>query len=90
MCSDNRPLMLWGAIQSYERKLLVKCSNKLNSVGYSEIFKFYDEKKHFLDIIFQQVNVPVHKSKIMGSFFSKTKRVEETEMTSIQSRSEWY
>ena len=26
---------------------------------------------HFLDIIFQQDNAPVHKSKIMGSFFQE-------------------
>ena len=60
--------MFWGAIRSDERKFLVKCPNKLNAVGYLEILKNY-EQKNFLDIIFQQDNAPVHKSKIIGNFF---------------------
>ena len=30
----NDHLCFWSAIQSYGRKLLVKCPNKLNAVGY--------------------------------------------------------
>ena len=40
-----------------------------------KILKNYEEKIHFLDIIFQQDNAPVHKSKIIGNFFPR-KRVE--------------
>ena len=70
LSSDKRsPLMFWGAIRSDERKLLVKCPNELNAVGYREILKIYEEKIYFLDIIFQQDNAPVHKSKIIGNFF---------------------
>ena len=70
-CSDKRLLMFWGAIRSDGRKLLVKCPNKLNAVGYLEILKIYEEKMHFLDLIFQQDNAPVHKSKIIGNFFQE-------------------
>ena len=63
--------MFRGAIQSDGWKLLVKCSNKLNAVGYLEILKFYEEKMHFLDLIFQQDNAPVQKSKIIGNFFQE-------------------
>ena len=70
LSSDKRSLMFWGAIRSDGRKLLVKCPNKLNAVGYLEILKIY-EKRHFLDLIFQQDNALVHKSKIIGNFFQE-------------------
>ena len=69
--SDERSLMFWGAIRSDGRKLLVKCPNKLNAIGYLEILKIYEEKMHFLDLIFQQDNAHVHKSKIIGNFFQE-------------------
>ena len=81
--------MFWGAIQSDGRKLLVKCPNKLNAVGYLEIFKIYEEKIHFLDTIFQQDNAPVHKLKFIGNFFPR-KWMECTRKASIQFRSESY
>ena len=71
LSSDKRSLMFWGAIQSDGRKWLVTCPNKLNAVGYLEILKIYEEKMHFLDLIFQQDNAPVHKSKIIGNFFQE-------------------
>ena len=71
LSSDRRSLMFWGAIQSDGRKLLVKCPNKLNAVVYLEILKIYEERMHFLDLIFQQDNAPVHKSKIIGNFFQQ-------------------
>ena len=71
MSSDKRSLMFWGAIRSDGRKLLVKCPNKLNAVGYLEILKIYEEKMRFLDLIIQQDNAPVHKSKIIGNFFQE-------------------
>ena len=49
--------------------MLVKCPNKLSAVGCLEILKIYEEKLHFLDIIFQQDNAAVRKSKIIGNFF---------------------
>ena len=64
---DKRSFMFWGAIRSDGQKLLVKCPHKLNAVSYLEILNIY-EKMHFLDIIFQQDNAPVHKSKIIGIF----------------------
>ena len=70
MNSNKRSLMFWGAIRSDGRKLLVKFPNKLNAVVYFEILKIY-EKMHFLDLIFQQDNAPVHKSKIIGNFFQE-------------------
>ena len=63
--------MFWGKIQSDGRKLLVKCPNKLNALGYLEILNIYEEKMHFLDIIFQQDTALVHKSKIIGNFFQE-------------------
>ena len=69
--SDKRSLMFWGAIRSDGRKLLVKCPNKLNAVGYLEIFKIYEEKMHFLETIFQQNNAPLHKLKFIGNFFQE-------------------
>ena len=39
LSSGKRSLMFWGAIRSDGRKLLVKCPNKLNAVGYLEIFE---------------------------------------------------
>ena len=71
LSSDKRSLMFWDAMRSDGRKLLVKCPNKLNAVGYLEILKIYEEKMHFLDLIFQQDNPPVHKSKIIGNFFQE-------------------
>ena len=69
--SDKRSLMFWGAIQSDVRKLLVKCPNKQNAVGYLEILKIYEEKMHLVDLIFQQDNAPVHKSISIGNFFQE-------------------
>ena len=56
LSSDKQSLMFWGAIRSDGRKLLVKCQNKLSAVGYLEILKIYEEKMHFLDLIYQQDN----------------------------------
>ena len=72
LSSDKRSLMFWDAIRSDERKLLVKCPNKLNAVGCLEILKIYEEKMYFLDLIFQQDNAPVHKSKITAISSKKT------------------
>ena len=47
LTSHKRSLMFWCAIRSDGRKLLVKCPNKLNAVGYLEILKTYAEKMHF-------------------------------------------
>ena len=88
LSSDKRSLMFRGAIQSDGRKLLVKCPNKLKTLGYLEILKIY-KKMHFLDIIFQQDNAPAHKSKDYRQFLPR-KRVEGTGMASIKSRSESY
>ena len=44
---------------------------KLKAVGYLEILKNHEEKLHFLDVIIQQGNAPVHKSKINGDFYQK-------------------
>ena len=63
--------MFWGAIRSDGRKLLVKCPNKLNAVGYLEILKIYEEKMHLLDTIFQQDNALLHKLKFIGNFFQE-------------------
>ena len=71
MSSDKRSLMFCGAIRSDGRKLVVKCPNKLNAVGCLEILKIYEEKMHFLDLIFQQDNAPAHKSKIIVNFFQE-------------------
>ena len=53
------------------RKLLFKCPNKLNVVGHLEFLKNYEEKMHLLNIIFQQANAHVHKSKIIGNLFQQ-------------------
>ena len=71
LSSDKRSPMFWGAIQSDGLKLLIKCPNKLNAVGYLEILTIYEEKIHFLDIIFQKDNAPLLKSKIIGIFSKK-------------------
>ena len=78
--------MFWFAVQLDGQKS-VKCPNKLNAASYLEILKKYELKMHLLDIIFQQDNDLVHKSKIIGVFFRR-KRVEGTVMVSIQSTSE--
>ena len=52
----------------------VDCPNELNVAGYFEILKKYEQKWKFQDIIFQQDNVPVHKSKDIGNFFGKNER----------------
>ena len=66
--------MLLVALRSDGRKSLVKCPNKLSAVGCLEILKIYEEKLHFLDIIFQQDNAAVRKSKIIGNFFQENER----------------
>ena len=63
--------MFWGAIRSDGQKWLAKCPSKLNAVVCLEILKIYEEKMHFLDLIFQQDDAPVHKSKIIGNFFQE-------------------
>ena len=57
----KQSLMFWSATRSGGRKLLVKCPNKLNAVGYLEMLKIY-ETMHFLNLILQQDKAPVHKS----------------------------
>ena len=52
-------------------EIAFKESKKLKAVGYLEILKNHEEKLHFLDVIFQQGNAPVHKSKINGDFYQK-------------------
>ena len=49
-------------------KLLAKCSNKQNAVGYLEILKIYEEKMYFLKVIFQKDKAPVQKAKTIGKF----------------------
>ena len=53
------------------RKMLVKCPNKPNAVGYLEILRYDEEKMLFLGIILQQDNALVHKSKIIGKFIQE-------------------
>ena len=69
--------------------MLVKSPKKLNKIIELEILKNYKEKMHFMDIIFQQDNAPVHKPKLIGNFFQR-KRVESTGLASMQSRSASY
>ena len=71
LSSDKRSLMFWGAVRSDGRKMFVKCPNKLNAARYLEVLKSYELKMLFLDIIFQQDNAPVHKSKITNFFQEK-------------------
>ena len=78
--SSDKSLMFWGAIRSDGRKLLVKCPNKLNAVGYLEILKIY-EKVYFLDIF--QDNAPVHKSMIIGNFVQE-KATYSADLNSIK------
>ena len=70
LSSDKRSFIFCSAKRSDGRKMLVKCPNKLNAAGYLDILKNYQEKKHFLHIIFKQDNAPVHKSKI-GNFLQE-------------------
>lgn len=68
VCKDKRSLMYWGAIRYDGRKMLIKCPNHLNSDGYIKILKKYAKKMHHQDIIFQQDNAPIHKSKKTKDF----------------------
>ena len=52
-------------------EIAFKESKKLKAVGYLEILRNHEEKLHFLDVIFQQGNATVHKSKINGDFYQK-------------------
>ena len=54
------------------KKIACYVSKQANRCRLFGILKNYEEKKHFLDIIFQQDNAPVHKSKIIGFFSKKT------------------
>ena len=67
--TDRRSLMFWGAIQSDGRKMLVKCPNTLTSSRYFDILKDYNEKLHFLGLVFQQDNAPTHKASIIKNCF---------------------
>ena len=59
-------------MQSDGRKLLVKCPNKPKGCWLLGNFeKNYEEKSHFLYIIFQQDKTPMHKSKIIGNSFQE-------------------
>ena len=92
LSSDKRSLMFRGAIQSDGRKLLVKCPNKLNAVGYMEILKKIRRKMHFLTIFFFNKIMLLCLLCTNSHYrqFCSRKRVDGTEMTSIQSKPESY
>ena len=58
-------MMFWGAIRSDGRKMLNKCPPTLNSYGYLEFSKQYDRHLNIPDLVRQQNNAPVHKSKVV-------------------------
>ena len=79
--------MFRGAIKSDGRKLLVKCPNKLNAVGYLENLKIYEEKGFIsLTLFFNKIVLLC----INGRLFFPRIRVKGTGMAIIQSRSESY
>ena len=45
LSSEKRSLMFLDAIRSDGRKMLVKSANKLNVVGYLQIWKIYEENE---------------------------------------------
>ena len=52
--------------------LLVIASKQAKRCRLNGDFEKLRRKKHFPDIIFQQDNAPVHKSKTIGTFSKKT------------------
>ena len=68
-------MILW-VIQSDRRKLIIKAAKQaIRCRLFWKSFGNFEknvEKIHFLDILFQQKNAPVHKSKIIGKYFMKT------------------
>ena len=59
ICStDKLYLIFWDAIRSEGRKILVKVSNRMNTMEYLQILQKHDEKLHFQSLIFQQRSNP--------------------------------
>ena len=84
ICSDKNSIMLWGTIQSNERKLLVKCPNKLNAVGYLEILKNHEEKLLCISWTLFLIKIMLLCiNEYYRQLFAR-KRVEGTGMTNIQ------
>ena len=67
----KRSMMFWRAIRSDGRKMLIKCPATFNSYGYLEILKQYDWHLNIPDLVFQQDNAPVHKSKVVRNFLAQ-------------------
>ena len=61
--------MFWGAIRFDGRKMLIKCSNNMNSDEYQKVFQKHQENIHFDVLVYQQDNATIYKAKkIMDSF----------------------
>ena len=63
--------MVWGAIKADGTRILIRCPDRMNSIGYEKVLK-----KGFLPIYeahntIQQDGVPCHKSKVFFSFLDK-------------------
>ena len=69
--TDQRFLMLCGAIQSDGQKMLPKCPNNLNRKSHFNILKHYDEQMHISGFMFQQDNAPVHPASSTKIFIEK-------------------
>ena len=64
--------MVWGAIKENGTRILIRCPDRMNSVGYEDVLK-----KGLLPIyeahnIFQQDGAPCHKSRLVSSFLDKS------------------
>ena len=63
--------MFWKAIRFDCRKLLIECSNNLNSDEYLKVLQKYRENFTFDYIVYQQDNTPIHKVKKIMDYFAE-------------------
>ena len=63
---EKRSLTIWRAIRFDCRKMLIKCSNNMDSDEYLKVLQTYQENLHFDALVHQQDNASIHKVKNYG------------------------
>jgi len=67
----GKSIIVWGAIKADGTRILIRCPDLINSIGYEEVLKKGLLPIYEADNTFQQDGTPCHKSKVVSSFLDK-------------------
>ena len=67
----GKSIMVWGAIKADGTRILIRCPDRMNSIGHEEVLKKRLSPIHEAHNTFQQDSTPCLKSKVVSYFLDK-------------------